>query len=194
VSASGGQKPQFLANFDFWGLLYRPPFTDQGQIWCAIADPQYTLTCQISSQSIYSVALCWRKTPFLAVFGLRHLVLSPIGNSLTKCTVHNYKPSPIQRHQNRFCTPTPSWRNRAHNIWRSKAWRTDRQTKKLNFFGHPGGGWNPSPNKLGTVIDDLEQVLAPHKRSGVWRIVSPLEGAENLVITRPHQLKTPITP
>ena len=100
----------------FWGLLYRPRFTDEGQMWCAIADPQYTLTCQISSQSIYSVALCWRKTPFLAVFGLRHLVLSPIGNSLTKCTVHNYKPSPIQRHQNRFCTPTPSWRNRAHNI------------------------------------------------------------------------------
>ena len=36
VSASGGQQPQFWANFDifdFWGLLYRPPFTDEGQIW-----------------------------------------------------------------------------------------------------------------------------------------------------------------
>jgi len=39
VSASGGQKPQFVANFDFGGLLYRPPFTDEGQIWYAIADP-----------------------------------------------------------------------------------------------------------------------------------------------------------
>ena len=29
VLASGGQKPQFWANFDFWGLLYRPPFTDE---------------------------------------------------------------------------------------------------------------------------------------------------------------------
>ena len=29
VSASGGQKLQFLT---FWGLLYRPPFTDEGQI------------------------------------------------------------------------------------------------------------------------------------------------------------------
>ena len=38
VSASGGQKPQFWADFDFWGLLYRPPFTDEGHIWCAIAD------------------------------------------------------------------------------------------------------------------------------------------------------------
>jgi len=27
------------------------------------------------------------------------------------CTMHNYRPSPIQRHQNRFCVPTPSWRN-----------------------------------------------------------------------------------
>ena len=42
VSASGGQKPQFWANFDFWGLLYRPPFTDEGQIWYATADPQCT--------------------------------------------------------------------------------------------------------------------------------------------------------
>ena len=39
VSASGGQKPQFWANFDtFWGLLYRPAFTDEGQIWCVGAD------------------------------------------------------------------------------------------------------------------------------------------------------------
>jgi len=39
----------------FWGLLHRPPFTDEGQIWCAIADAWYTLTCQISSRSVYSV-------------------------------------------------------------------------------------------------------------------------------------------
>jgi len=37
-------------------------------MWCAIADPWYTLTCQISSRSVYSVALCWRKTPVFAVF------------------------------------------------------------------------------------------------------------------------------
>jgi len=32
VSASGDRKPQFLANFEFWGLLYRPPVTDEGQV------------------------------------------------------------------------------------------------------------------------------------------------------------------
>ena len=37
-------------------------------MWCAIADPWYTLTCQISSRSVYSVALCWRKTPVFASF------------------------------------------------------------------------------------------------------------------------------
>jgi len=33
VLASSGQKPQFVANFKFWGLPYWPPFTDEGQIW-----------------------------------------------------------------------------------------------------------------------------------------------------------------
>ena len=131
----------------FWGLLYRRPFTDEGQIWCAIADPRSTLTCQISCRSVYSVALWRRKTlnfcQFLRFFGLRHLVLSPIGNSLTK--LHNYKPSPTQRHQKRFCTPTPSWRNRRTNSNVQKRdgqtdKQTNRQTKKLNVFGHPGGG------------------------------------------------------
>ena len=68
VSAFRGQKPQFWANFDVWGLLYRPPFTDYSQIWYAIADPWYMLTCQISSRSVYSVALCWRKPPIFAIF------------------------------------------------------------------------------------------------------------------------------
>ena len=68
----------------FWGLLYLPPFTDEGQIWCAIADRWSTFVCEISSRSVYSVALCWRKTPIFAVFGLRHLVLSANGNSMTK--------------------------------------------------------------------------------------------------------------
>ena len=61
-------KKQFWTIFDIWGLLYRPPFTDEGQIWCAIADPRCTFTCEISSRSVYSVVLCRRKTPIFAVF------------------------------------------------------------------------------------------------------------------------------
>ena len=43
--ASGGRKRQFWANFDFWGAPVPTPFTYDGQIWCAIANPQRTFTC-----------------------------------------------------------------------------------------------------------------------------------------------------
>jgi len=43
---------------------------------------------------------------------------------------------------------------------------TDKETKKLNVFGHPGGGCNPRPTELGMVIEDLEHVLAPLRRLG----------------------------
>jgi len=82
--SSSGQKQQFWANFDFLGLLYQPPFTNEGQIWCIIADPRNMLTCQISSRLVYSVALCRRKTPIFPVLVLQHLVVSLIGSSLRK--------------------------------------------------------------------------------------------------------------
>ena len=44
------------------------PFTDDGQIWCAIADLRCTFSCEISSRSVYSVVLWRRKTPIFAVF------------------------------------------------------------------------------------------------------------------------------
>jgi len=68
----------------FLGLLYGTPFNGEGQIWCAIAHPRHTLTCQISPRSVYSVELCWRKSSIFAFFGLQHLVVSLIGSSLRK--------------------------------------------------------------------------------------------------------------
>ena len=74
----------FVQILSFGGLLYRPPFTNEGQIWCARADPRHTLTRQI----FVSIGLFCRplaaKTPNFAVFGLRHFVVSPIGRSLRK--------------------------------------------------------------------------------------------------------------
>ena len=67
VSASSVQITQFWANFDFWELLYRPPITDESQIWCATADLQQTFTCQNFSRSVYSIALRQRKTLIFAV-------------------------------------------------------------------------------------------------------------------------------
>jgi len=64
-------KTTILGKFwHFWGLLYRPPFTDEGQIWCSVADPRSTLTCEISSRSVSSVVLWRRKTPIFAVFAV----------------------------------------------------------------------------------------------------------------------------
>ena len=60
-------KPQFWANFYIWGLLYRPSFTNEGEICCAIADPRHTLTCQVLSRSVYSVAVWRRKTQNFAI-------------------------------------------------------------------------------------------------------------------------------
>ena len=54
-------------------------------MWCAIADPRYTFTCEIWSQSVYSVVLWRRKTPiFFRFFGLWHLLMSSIGIHLRK--------------------------------------------------------------------------------------------------------------
>jgi len=65
-----GQKALYkYSSFPFPFLfLYRHPFTDEGQIWCAIAHPRCTFTCKISSRSVYSVVLWRRKTPIFAVF------------------------------------------------------------------------------------------------------------------------------
>jgi len=62
-------KNNFWQILTFGKLLYRPPFIDEGQIWCAIADQWYTLRCQNTSRSVYSVALRQRKTSIFAVFG-----------------------------------------------------------------------------------------------------------------------------
>jgi len=68
-----------------WLLGSWPPFTDEGKIWCAIADPRYTFTCESSSRSVYSIVLWRRKIPiFAGFFWIQHLVMSPIGSSLRK--------------------------------------------------------------------------------------------------------------
>jgi len=47
VSASGGQKPQFWANFDIWGLPHQPPFADEDQIWCAVMFRCFCTICHL---------------------------------------------------------------------------------------------------------------------------------------------------
>jgi len=144
----------------FWGFLYWPPFTDEGQIQCAI--PRSTLMCQILSQSVYFVALCWRKTQIFAFFGLRHLVVSPIGSSVRKLNTGVQLQTPsndVKIASVLQCLPGKIGRTNSDVQKRDE--HTNRQ--KLNVFGRPSGGWNPSPIKLGMVIEDLEHILASLK-------------------------------
>ena len=139
------KKPQFCANFDFWGLLYRPHITDEGQILvCYREDPRCTLTCQISSRSVYSVALCWRKTPIFAVFGLRHLGLSPIGNNLTKlntCAQPQTFPYPSASksflYSNAFIAKSGAQSLTFKSVTKKE---TKKQTKNSTFLATPAAG------------------------------------------------------
>ena len=113
--------------------------------------------------------------------------------SESRARVHNYKPSLsngikivslLQRLHGEIGRTTSDVQKRDE--------QTDKQTdKKLNVFGHPGGGWNPSPTKLGMVIEDLEHILAPPKILDVQCIVLPLGDAENLGEPYPLNLKPP---
>jgi len=126
------------------GLLYRPPFTDEGQIWCAIAGPRYTLTCQISLRLVYSVALLAQNPNFsifwtLAFTGVAKWQQSeeveygcittrlPLSNGMKIVSVLQYLHGEIG----------------AHNLWRSEVWRTNGQTdiqKNWTFLAAPAAG------------------------------------------------------
>ena len=89
------------------------------------------------------------KKTILPFFGLRHLVMSPVGSSLRKLDTG----AQLQT----FLYPTASKLFLYSNAFMAKSGAqsltfksvTDKQTdKKLNVFGHPGGGRNPSPPNL----------------------------------------------
>ena len=115
--------------------------------------------------------------------------LAAISESWTR--THHYKPSPIQRNQNRFCNPTPSWQNLAHKLRRSKVWRINRQAhKNSTFLAAPEVGDIQVPPNLARW-QKISSTFLHLKNVWVRRIVSPLPGAENLGETRPPQLKNP---
>jgi len=68
VSASGGQNDNFGQILTFLGAPVPTAFTDEGQIWCPIADPRCMFTYEISSRLVYSVVWWLRKTSIFAVF------------------------------------------------------------------------------------------------------------------------------
>jgi len=135
VSAFGGQKPQFLANFDIFGAAIT--FTDEGQI---------------SSRSVYSVALWRRKTPILLFLGLRHLVLSPLVSSLRKLnmgaqlqTFPYPKESKSFLYSNAFMAKSGAQSLTFKSV---KDKQTSRQTKNSTFLATPAAGEIRAPPNL----------------------------------------------
>jgi len=127
-----------------------------------------------------------KKPQFLPFFGIRHLVMSTVGVNLSKLNTGAQlqifaclSASKLFLYSNAFMAKSGEQTLTFKSV-------ADRQ--KRNVFCRLGGGLNPSPTKLGMVIEDLEHVHAPLKRLGVWRIVSPLGGIENLGVTKPRQI------
>jgi len=144
VSASSGQK--LWANFDILGAPVPTAFHRWGPNLVCYSRPK--VTCQISSRSVYSVELCWRKTSFLRFFALRNLVVSLTGSSLKKLdTAAQLQPSLSNG------IKIVSVLQRLHGeIGRSISdvtdRQTDRETKNSTFLATPATGETRAPPNL----------------------------------------------
>jgi len=131
-------------NHNFWQVL-----TFLG---VPVPTPFYRWGSNLVSYSRPTVHLYLRNFISIGIFGRPVAAKRQLASiSESWAPVHNSKPSPIQRHQNRFCTLTPSWRNQAHKLWRSKAWRKDKQTdkqKNSTFLATPAAGEIRAPPSL----------------------------------------------
>jgi len=152
--------------------------------------------CQILSRSVYSVASVGENPQFLQIFGLRHLVVSPIDSSLRKLNTG----AQLQA----FPYPAASKSFLYSNAFVAKSGAqsltfksvTNRQSdrQKTQRFWPPWRRMKSEPHQIWHGDRGPRARSCTCKTFGVWCIVSPLGGAENFGITRPSQLKTPITP
>jgi len=127
------------------------PLTDEGQILCPREDPRYTLPRQISSRSVYSVAIWRRRTQNFAVFGLRHFVVSPLGSNLRKLNMSaELQTFPYPTAFKSFLYSSAFMAKSGAQTLTFKS-VTNKRTDRQNATDRPGGRRNPSPTKLGMV-------------------------------------------
>ena len=69
---------------NFLGILYWPPFTDEGHIWCYSIPTVHAYLINFVSIGLFCRPVAAENPNFCRFFGLRHLVVSPIGSSLRK--------------------------------------------------------------------------------------------------------------
>jgi len=109
----------------------------------------YAYVPNFVSIGLFCCSLLVKKKPFLPFFGLRHFVLSLIGNSLTKLstgaqlqTFHYPTASKSFLYSNAFVAKSGAQSLTFKSVTIKQTNRqTNRQTNKnSNVFGHPGGG------------------------------------------------------
>jgi len=137
LSASDGQKPQFLANCDIFGSSCT--FYRGGPNLVSYSRP----TVYVYLRNFVSIGLFCRavaaENPNFCRFWTSAFSGVAIWQQLN--TVHNYRPSPIQRYQIVSILPRIHDEiGRTMSDVQKRDEQTNRQTKKLNVFGCPSGG------------------------------------------------------
>ena len=177
----------------FWGAPLTTPFSDEDRIWCAIADPRHTLTCQIWFRLVYSVALWqWNPPPIFAIFSTSAFSDVASWQQSEKvehgCTTTNL---PLSNRIKIVSVLQRLHGKTGHKLWCWKAWRTDKKTQRF---------WPPRWRVKSEPYQTWHSDRGPWAHSctsktfaGLTHSFAP-RGAENLGIIRPRQLKTPITP
>jgi len=152
------------------GLLYWPPFSDEGQTWCARADPRCAITVKFRLDRF-----------ILSPSGLRQFVVSLIGGNLRKLTcVHNYYPSPGPLSNGIKVLSVLQRLDGDIGRTNSDLQKRDRQRDRKISFLPPRRRMKSEPHQ--TWHDDRGP-WAPSctsKSFGDWCTVSPLGGTENL--------------
>jgi len=114
------QKAQW-ANFDIWGggCCTDPLLPVRAKFHALERTHDIRLLAEFRLDRFILSPSGGEKPQFLPVFGLRYLVVSPIGTSLRKLNmgVHVQPQAfPYPTVSKRFCSPKPSWRNLAHTL------------------------------------------------------------------------------
>ena len=164
-------------------------------MWCATAYPWSTLTSQISSLSVYFVAL-WRQKPQISTISLTSAFCGDVSWQRSEkvehgCTTTNLPlsngikmVSVLQRLHGKIGCTNSDVQKRDEQTDKQKTqrfWPLRRRVKS-----EPHQTWHDDRGPRARSCTS--------KTFGVLRTVSPLGGAENLGETRSPQLKTPITP
>ena len=169
ASASGGQKPQFGANCNFGGSCTDPLLPMRAKFGVLLKTYGVRLRAKFRlDQFILSPSGC-ENPQFWPYFGLRHLVVSPIGNSLS----NGIKiVSVLQRLHGEI----------GRKI--SDVQKPDEQTNTQKTQRAPPN-WHSDSRPRARSCTSKTFAGLTHSYA--------VRGAENLGITRPRQLKMPIT-